>query len=323
MASVAADAPRHPKLVHTRADLCDPGRPPRPRGRRRAVAPGRPAVAQCRDGRQIAVNIDGTDNVLAAGPAPRRARLVGRRLRRPPRQPAADRRSTTRPGPTPSAPYAWHKLEAERLCRGAASAAVVRISAVLGPHADPKVLHAARGYRHGRPRHPWRAAGAAVPRRGRRRRRPARRRRGAGHGDVEPRHRRLARRRRHRPRPPAAGSCASRWRRRSGPPRSRSASRLLPFGADRACLLDGPLALSPARGPRPISAGRQRAIGRRCSARARSPQAGRCDTSARSGSGCRPWPRSALFIRSFVARIHDASPSPIVGHGHAVVESSL
>jgi nucleoside-diphosphate-sugar epimerase len=49
--------------------------------------------------------------------------------------------------PNAECPYAWHKLEAERLCRDAGPAAILRISAVLGPHADPAVARAAKGYR--------------------------------------------------------------------------------------------------------------------------------------------------------------------------------
>jgi nucleoside-diphosphate-sugar epimerase len=51
------------------------------------------------------------------------------------------------PRPNPECPYAGQKLEAERLCAGAAPWAALRISAVLGPHADPMVRRAAMGYR--------------------------------------------------------------------------------------------------------------------------------------------------------------------------------
>ncbi len=49
--------------------------------------------------------------------------------------------------PNPECPYASHKLEAERRCLDAAPTLVVRIGAVLGPHADPVVRRAVAGYR--------------------------------------------------------------------------------------------------------------------------------------------------------------------------------
>jgi len=51
------------------------------------------------------------------------------------------------PRPNRECPYAAQKLETERLCAGAASTAALRISAVLGPHADPMVRRAGAGYR--------------------------------------------------------------------------------------------------------------------------------------------------------------------------------
>ncbi len=147
MRSVArGDLPAHPKLVHTRADLCDPAA-------RRALAgvdvlwhlgaqPWR-----SREGRQIAVNIDGTANVLGAGPAhvvlASSAAVYGAHPSNPLPIP-----ETHPPRPNAECPYAWHKLEAERLCRDRSSCAVVRLSAVVGPHADPAVRQAAAGYRH-------------------------------------------------------------------------------------------------------------------------------------------------------------------------------
>ncbi|HYX44268.1 MAG TPA: NAD-dependent epimerase/dehydratase family protein, partial [Acidimicrobiales bacterium] len=51
------------------------------------------------------------------------------------------------PRPNPEVPYAMQKLEAERRCADAAPTAALRICAVLGPHADPRVRRAAAGYR--------------------------------------------------------------------------------------------------------------------------------------------------------------------------------
>ena len=146
VATVArGDVPRHPKLVHTRADLCDPAVP-------RALAGVDvlwhlgAQLWRSADGRQIAVNIDGTINVLAAGAAhvvlASSAAVYGAHPDNP--LPIDEHHP---PRPNAECPYAWHKLEAERLCRDAGSAAVVRICAVLGPHADPAVARAAAGYR--------------------------------------------------------------------------------------------------------------------------------------------------------------------------------
>ncbi len=51
------------------------------------------------------------------------------------------------PRPNPQCPYAVHKLEAERACAAAAPTLSLRIAAVLGDHADHRVARAARGYR--------------------------------------------------------------------------------------------------------------------------------------------------------------------------------
>jgi UDP-glucose 4-epimerase len=137
--------PDHPKVVHTRADL--------------TAATTRRALAgvdvmwhlgaqlwRSRDGRQIEVNIDGTLNVLAANPGhvvlASSAAVYGAWPDNP--LPITE---THAPRPNTECPYAWHKLEAERLCSAAAPTTVVRISAVLGAHADPRVASATRGYR--------------------------------------------------------------------------------------------------------------------------------------------------------------------------------
>jgi UDP-glucose 4-epimerase len=50
--------------------------------------------------------------------------------------------------PNPECPYAFHKLLAERACTlEAVRWATVRLAAVLGPHADARVARAVRGYR--------------------------------------------------------------------------------------------------------------------------------------------------------------------------------
>ena len=50
--------------------------------------------------------------------------------------------------PNPECPYAFHKLLAERVCALEADRwATVRLAAVLGPHADARVARAVRGYR--------------------------------------------------------------------------------------------------------------------------------------------------------------------------------
>jgi UDP-glucose 4-epimerase len=48
--------------------------------------------------------------------------------------------------PNAECPYAGQKLEAERICAEAAPSASLRICAVLGPHADPGVRRATSGY---------------------------------------------------------------------------------------------------------------------------------------------------------------------------------
>lgn len=52
------------------------------------------------------------------------------------------------PQPNRQCAYAGDKLRAERLCADAAPTIALRIAAVLGAHTDPLVAHAVRGYRH-------------------------------------------------------------------------------------------------------------------------------------------------------------------------------
>jgi UDP-glucose 4-epimerase len=51
------------------------------------------------------------------------------------------------PRPNRECPYAFQKLSGERLCASAAPTVSLRIGAVLGPHADPTVAKATLGYR--------------------------------------------------------------------------------------------------------------------------------------------------------------------------------
>jgi nucleoside-diphosphate-sugar epimerase len=95
----------------------------------------------------LAVNVDGTRNVLAASPGAvvlaSSAAVYGAWPDNPlPLGEADDAR------PNPECPYAADKLAAEEVCRREAVPwAVVRLAAVLGPHADARVARAVRGYR--------------------------------------------------------------------------------------------------------------------------------------------------------------------------------
>lgn len=135
----------HRRVTHTRADLCEPAA-------RRALA-GVDVLwhlgAQLwrgGDQRQIAVNIEGTANVVAARPGrvvlASSAAVYGAHPANP--VPITEAHE---PDPNAECPYAWHKLAAEKLCREAAPSAIVRICAVLGAHADPRVRRATEGYR--------------------------------------------------------------------------------------------------------------------------------------------------------------------------------
>lgn len=140
------DLADHPKLVHTRADLCDPR--------------ARQALAGCdvlfhlafqlwrtgRANRLGPVNVGGTANVVAGGP--RRVVLASSAsvYGAWPDNPLPLTEASV-PRPNAEVPYARDKLEAERLCADAAPTAALRISAVLGPLSDPRVKRSARGYR--------------------------------------------------------------------------------------------------------------------------------------------------------------------------------
>jgi len=140
------DLAEHPKLAHTRADLCDPQ--------------ARQALLGCDVLYHLAfqlwrsgggnglgpVNIEGTRNVLSAAPGrvvlASSAAVYGAWPDNPLPMTEA---STARPNAEVT--YAHDKLEAERLCADAAPTAALRISAVLGPHSDRRVKRSARGYR--------------------------------------------------------------------------------------------------------------------------------------------------------------------------------
>jgi UDP-glucose 4-epimerase len=94
----------------------------------------------------VHLNRDGTRNVLAARPArvvlASSAAVYGAWPDNP--LPLTEDHW---PRPNRQCPYAVDKLRAERLCQAAAPTVALRIGAVLGPHADPAVAKAVRGYR--------------------------------------------------------------------------------------------------------------------------------------------------------------------------------
>ena len=133
----------HPKLVHTQADVRDAAA-------RRALA-GVDVLwhlgAQVwRGPEQASVNVDGTANVLAGAPRhvvfASSAAVYGAHPDNP-----VPLTEDAAPRPNPECAYARQKLESERLASDGAPAAVLRIAAVLGAHADHRVARAARAYR--------------------------------------------------------------------------------------------------------------------------------------------------------------------------------
>lgn len=135
-----------PKLVHVKADLCDPAA-------RRALAGvdvlWHLAFQLWRSGgsnRLGPVNVEGTENVLAGDPGrvvfASSAAVYGAWPDNP--LPLTEAHP---PRPNRQVTYATEKLLAERRCLDAAPTAVLRLSAVLGPHADARVRRAAQGYR--------------------------------------------------------------------------------------------------------------------------------------------------------------------------------
>lgn len=138
--------PANPKLVHTQANLCDPLA-------RRALAGvdvlWHLAFQLWRSGRGDEldpVNLAGTDNILAAEPGrvvfASSAAVYGAWPDNP--LPITEAHV---PRPNREVRYALDKLEAERRCSDARPTVVLRLSAVLGPHADRRVRRSAQGYR--------------------------------------------------------------------------------------------------------------------------------------------------------------------------------
>jgi nucleoside-diphosphate-sugar epimerase len=232
----------HTKLVHTEADLREDAAREALRGVDVLFHLGF-SLWRSRDGADL--NWDGTRNVLAAGPArvvlASSAAVYGAWPDNP--LPLTEDHW---PRPNHQCPYAAEKLRAERLCEDAAPTLALRIGAVLGPHADPRVAKAVQGYRLGVPAFSGKNeaiqfldeddAAAALHRAGASAATgllniaPADWLNAGGVAQV-------------------AGSRAVRL-----PPKvllaaSEAAYRLklTPFGADRAILLNGPLALDPAR----------------------------------------------------------------------------
>jgi UDP-glucose 4-epimerase len=139
--------PEHPKLAHTRTDLRDPAA--------RSALAGVDVLWHLGfslwRGDGAGTNLEATANVLAARPArivfassaavygawPDNALpLTEDALVRPNRQ----------------CPYAADKLECERRCLSAGIPVLaLRIAAVLGPHADPRIRRAVSGYRRAVP----------------------------------------------------------------------------------------------------------------------------------------------------------------------------
>jgi nucleoside-diphosphate-sugar epimerase len=162
--------PEHPKLRHTRADLRDPEARRalegvdvlwhlgaqlwrdraggRGAGGARGVQAGNAVPAGVASTANVAdtANVAGTANVIAARPGhvvfASSAAVYGAWPDNP--VPIAEDHE---PRPNPECPYAVEKLAAEGVCADACPTAVLRISAVLGPHADPLVRRAAVGYR--------------------------------------------------------------------------------------------------------------------------------------------------------------------------------
>jgi nucleoside-diphosphate-sugar epimerase len=98
--------------------------------------------------RMYKVNVSGTRNVLDANPGAvvfaSSASVYGAWPDNPlPLSEGYDAR------PNPECPYAQHKLLAERLCLDSAGdrCTILRVAAVLGPHADARVSRSLQGYR--------------------------------------------------------------------------------------------------------------------------------------------------------------------------------
>jgi UDP-glucose 4-epimerase len=135
--------PPHPKLIHARADLAHPEAA-------RALA-GSDVVWHLgfslwtgRGGERA--NRDATRSVLTARPErvvlASSAAVYGAWPDNP-----CPLGENQRPRPNPQCPYAIQKLEAEEALLGAIPGVALRVCAVLGPGADPRVRRVADGYR--------------------------------------------------------------------------------------------------------------------------------------------------------------------------------
>ncbi len=144
----------HPKLTHTRADLRD-------HAAARALAGvdvlwhlgfalWRRDVRAQRGDRSEDVNLAATANVLLAGAGrvvfASSAAVYGAWPDN--RLPLSE---TDAPRPNRECPYAAEKLAGERLCAEAGPSALLRVGAVLGPHADARIAKATLGYRRAVP----------------------------------------------------------------------------------------------------------------------------------------------------------------------------
>ena len=147
--TAATWGPAPARLTHTTADL----RTPAAREALRGVDVLFHLAAQVWQGRSRAglqemygVNVEGTRNVVLAHPGAvvlvSSASVYGAWAANPlPMDEAHD------PRPNAECPYAVHKLVAERTCvQEAGRWTVVRLAAVLGAHADARVARAVRGY---------------------------------------------------------------------------------------------------------------------------------------------------------------------------------
>jgi UDP-glucose 4-epimerase len=139
------DLPSHPKLVHTRADLGDPAA--------RSALAGVDVLWHLGFSlwrRQAGANVAATTNVLAARPSrvvfASSAAVYGAWPDN--RLPLTE---ATPPRPNRQCPYAADKLECERRCLTTAPGVALRIGAVLGAHADPRIRRAVAGYRRAVP----------------------------------------------------------------------------------------------------------------------------------------------------------------------------
>jgi nucleoside-diphosphate-sugar epimerase len=137
------DLPSHPKLRHTRADL---GTAEAVRALAGVEVLWHLAFALWRGGDADGANRAGTRAVLAARPGrlvfASSAAVYGAWPDNP--CPLFEEHD---PRPNPECRYAGQKLEAERAVLNGLPAAALRLPAVLGPHVDPRVGRSTAGYR--------------------------------------------------------------------------------------------------------------------------------------------------------------------------------